>query len=132
MTMEAIILIAVGALLSLLVVGAGLRRRRWRIGSAAAARLRVQWDAACAQGDPARRVLECDSVLSLALREAGVPGGLGAQLRIAGARFANREALWRAHKLRNRIAHEPGTKVAEREADAAVKAFERGMESVLR
>lgn len=124
------ILIAV-ALLGLLVLWIGMRLRRRRISPAAAERLRKQWTTARGLQDPVRRVLECDNVLSAALREVGVPGGLGAQLKKAGARFSNLDAIWRAHKLRNRIAHEPGMHVDERAAAEAVSAFGRALESLL-
>ena len=51
----------------------------------------------------------------------GYRGSFGEKLTAAGPRLRDVEALWRAHKLRNRLAHEPGVRIAEKEAQRAVR-----------
>ena len=75
--------------------------------------------------DPARRVLETEKVLDGILNSLGYEGSLADKLRRGGARLPDIEAIWAAHKLRNRIAHEPGITVTEKEAQLAVGAFAR-------
>lgn len=98
--------------------------RKQRLHGAARVRIEGQLRAAAALGDPARRVVEADIVLDHALREIGYQGTLGDKLKKAGARFRDLDAVWRAHKLRNRIAHEPGVHVSDAEAAAALRAVE--------
>lgn len=77
--------------------------------------------------DAHRRVLDAEKILDQALTALGFSGTFGEKLTKAGPRFSDREAVWRAHKLRNRIAHEAGITVAASDADRAVAAFRRGV-----
>ena len=108
-----------------------LRTRRRRMPAAAAKKIRSQWAALQSIHDPARRVLEADSLLDHALKAAGYSGSLGEKLKKMGSRFSNLDAIWRAHKLRNKIAHEPGTSVSEKEAEKALKVFWKGIEELM-
>ena len=54
----------------------------------------------------------------------GYQGSFADKLKKAGPRFQNLDALWSAHKLRNRIAHEVGIHVQPKEAERALRAFE--------
>ncbi len=80
--------------------------------------------------DPVRRVMEGDSVLDAALTRLGYGGSLGEKLKKAGPRFSDIDAVWRAHKLRNRLAHEAGARVAEQEANNAMAAFAKAMQDL--
>lgn len=99
-----------------------LRRRAW-LPARERARLRRAWAYAVGVRDPALRVLEAEKVVDQLLGSLGYRGSFGEKLKVAGPRLHNREALWRAHKLRNRLAHEPGVRIAEQEAQRAVRAF---------
>lgn len=117
----------------LLVVAAGIvfgyvvfaLRRKKRLSPEAIKRLRKHWIAAKKIGEPSLRVLEAEKVLDGLLKELGYDGGFGEKLKRAGPRLRNEDAVWKAHKLRNRIAHEPGVRVTEAEAERALSAFER-------
>ena len=113
------------ALLLLAIVAFRLRHRRLSAGVART--LRAQWAAAAREPDPARRVLEADKVLDALLAALGYTGSTADKLRAAGPRLPEREALWAAHKLRNRIAHEPGIKVSEQDATRAVRSFKQAL-----
>lgn len=80
--------------------------------------------------DPVKKVIEADNVLNLALQECGYEGSLGERLKKAGPRIANLNDVWQAHKLRNRIAHEPGVKVTDQEAGGAVEAIRRAIDEL--
>lgn len=107
-----------------------VRMRRRRLSAAQRRRILRLWERVDALQDPARRVLEADSVLDCALAAAGFRGPLGEKLRSAGPRFTDENSVWAAHKLRNRIAHEPGLHVSAPEAARAVAALRRAVEDL--
>ncbi len=78
-----------------------------------------------ANWDPRFVVLEGDKLLQLLLRKSGYSGDLGAMLKRAGKLFDNTQALWDAHKLRNRIAHELDIKVEPLQAKHSLAAYRK-------
>jgi hypothetical protein len=102
-----------------------------RLTPAARGRVLGAWAAAQSHADVVRRIIEADKALDLALRLAGYSGSLGEKLKSAGARFSDLDAVWSAHKLRNRLAHEAHATVDAREADAAMRALKRGIEDLM-
>ena len=53
-------------------------------------------------------VLSADKLLDRAMSDCGIPGNtMGDRLKASKSRFSNINDVWYAHKLRNRIAHEP-------------------------
>lgn len=123
----------IAILVGLLILGAFLAWRAWviaknrRLAPASAARYRKAWAAAAAIQDGHRRVLEAEKVIDGALKELGYGGTFADKLKKAGPRFSQVESLWKAHKLRNRIAHEMGMTLNGRDVDTAMRAFERAL-----
>lgn len=64
-------------------------------------------------------VLEADTVLHQALKAAGGRGSMGDCLKQFKGRLFQEQAVWEAHKLRNRIAHEPQVSVSAKQAKQA-------------
>lgn len=125
-----LLLLIAATLLSLLLVSVGLwKRRRYR--AQIATRAWTQWERLPAIADPSRRILEAESILDGALRNIGYRGTFGEKLQKMQKTLPNIDAVWRAHKLRNRIAHEPGTHVSEEEAKGAIFAFEKALKTLL-
>lgn len=57
-------------------------------------------------------VLSADKLLDKALRDSGVSGEtMGERLKSSKNRFSKIDDIWFAHKVRNRIAHEPEMKL---------------------
>jgi hypothetical protein len=80
-------------------------------------------------------VLEADKLLDQGLRQAGLPGdSMGERLKAARSRFASDraayDAIWRAHKLRNALAHEVGFDLVPSQAREALRDFERGLRTL--
>lgn len=122
-------LVTAVAAIALLLVSLGLwlrRRRRARI----AARAWASWTRLPSIADPSRRLLEAESILDHALRDCGYGGTFGEKLRRLQSVLLNIDAVWHAHKLRNRIAHEPGTHVSDEEAKVAISAFEKALRTL--
>lgn len=73
-------------------------------------------------------IISADKLLDSALRDRGVAGAtLGERLKNSGSYINDIDAVWRAHKLRNRIAHEDGVTVSKRQASEALKIFKRAL-----
>lgn len=121
------LLIVLAAMAALVLLGMWWRLSARRMTPAERQRVERALAHARGQKDPLLRVLEADKALEAALRAAGFSGSTGDMLKAAGPRMANLDAVWSAHKLRNRLAHETHAAVTEREADQALGALERAI-----
>jgi hypothetical protein len=81
--------------------------------------------------DPSAKVLEADKVLHEAFKALGSKGSMGDSLKRFGSKLPNEQAVWNAHKLRNRIAHEPMMSVSTQDAEVAVAALLKAVYSLL-
>ena len=73
-------------------------------------------------------VINCDKLLDKAMIEMGVPGKtMGDRLKRCGGRFTNVNAVWRAHKLRNTIAHETDFEISYKQALNAVAIYKQAL-----
>lgn len=76
-------------------------------------------------------IIEADKLLDKAMIEMGIPGKtMGDRLKRAGSRFTNLNAVWRAHKLRNAIAHESGFEVSYKQASNALAIFKQALKDL--
>lgn len=130
----AVIGISLGLLCGGLAVGAAVAfaaRRRGRVSAADRARIARAWSRVEALRDPARRVMEAEKAFDMLLVAWGRKGTFVEKFKPVQWRFPNAEALWQAHKLRNRLAHESGAEPGKGEGERAVRAFEAGLEKHL-
>ncbi len=73
-------------------------------------------------------IIEADKLLDRAMHEAGVPGkNMGDRLKRSSNRFSDINAVWRAHKLRNTIAHEPDFEVSYEKAYNALEIYKKAL-----
>lgn len=76
-------------------------------------------------------IMNADKLLDQALKERGVSGEtMGERLKNSKAHLSNVDSVWRAHKLRNRIAHEDGVNVSKRQTNEALKIFKKALTDV--
>jgi hypothetical protein len=76
-------------------------------------------------------VLNADKLVDQAMREKGTKGDtMGDRLRSAATLFSDRNGLWLAHKLRNRIAHESNVTVTYVEAKSALGCFRKALKDL--
>ncbi len=76
-------------------------------------------------------VIEADKLLDKALMEMGVPGKtMGDRLKRSGGRFTDINAVWRAHKLRNAIAHEPDLEMSHKKASNALAIYKQALKDL--
>jgi hypothetical protein len=79
-------------------------------------------------------VSEADKLFDQVMRQSGISGDtMGERLKSARGRFSDRsvyDAVWRAHKLRNALAHEIGFDLVPSQAREALSDFERGLRTL--
>ena len=85
--------------------------------------------------DPAHAVLEAHKIFVFTLATL-IPEQNRKSIRAADTitkfakRFPNAEHIWKSHRLRNRIAHEPGINVTPTHADLARRNFIRALRAL--
>lgn len=76
-------------------------------------------------------IINGDKLLDKAMIEMGVPGKtMGDRLKRVGSRFSNLNAVWRAHKLRNAIAHESDIEVSYKQAYNALQIYKQALKDL--
>ncbi len=76
-------------------------------------------------------ILNADKLVDQALKDHGLPGKtMGDRMKVANKRFTHRNAVWDAHKLRNKIAHEPDVRVSYDQARRALAGFKRALKDL--
>ena len=76
-------------------------------------------------------VINADKLLDKAMNEMGVPGKtMGERLKKVGAHFSDVNAVWRAHKIRNMIAHESDFDLEYTRAKNALAAFRQALKDL--
>lgn len=73
-------------------------------------------------------VIDADKLLDQALRKHHFRGKTVGERLVSAQRLINdNDAVWYAHKLRNRLVHEPNIKLKKKEAQAALEGFKKGL-----
>lgn len=85
----------------------------------------LQWQIIKKQPDLKHAVLEADKLLNMILEKKGYRGTLGEKLKASAKLFTHLDAVWSAHKLRNKIAHELNFHVSLADGKQALNSFEK-------
>lgn len=76
-------------------------------------------------------ILSADKLLDQALRDRGMRGQtMGERMKYAKGEWSNRNAIWSAHKVRNRIAHESDIIVGYDETRRALAMYKQGLKDL--
>ena len=76
-------------------------------------------------------VIEADKLLDKAMVEMGLPGKtMGERLKKSGSKFTNLNGVWRAHKLRNALAHESGLEISHKQAFNALNIYKQALKDL--
>lgn len=76
-------------------------------------------------------IIEGDKLLDKAMVEMGISGKtMGDRLKKASGRFTNLNAVWRAHKLRNAIAHESDVEISYKQAFNALAVYKQALKDL--
>ncbi|TAK89589.1 hypothetical protein EPO04_00575 [Patescibacteria group bacterium] len=113
----------------------GKRRYANRIGSVDKEFVQTRWVAiegmASGGGSLRDAVSEADKLVDYVLKQSGVPGEtMGERLKSGGDRFSDINAIWRAHKLRNALAHEAKFDLVPSMAREAIADFRQGLKDL--
>ena len=72
-------------------------------------------------------ILDADKLLGYTLELKGYVGSVGEQLKRGGSLFGSIDKVWSAHKIRNRIAHEVGVKIGDKEGKRVLSTFKKAL-----
>ena len=76
-------------------------------------------------------VIDADKLLDDALKKKGYKGKtMGERLVAAQRDFSNNDSVWYAHKLRNRLVHEPDTRLRRGEAKNALAGIRQALKDL--
>jgi hypothetical protein len=76
-------------------------------------------------------IINADKLLDNAMKQKGIRGqNMGERLKNSGSHFHNLNAVWSAHKLRNRIAHETNIQIDQQEVRRALKAIQEALRNI--
>ena len=76
-------------------------------------------------------IINADKLLDKAMIEMGVPGKtMGDRLKRVGNKFSQLNSVWRAHKLRNVIAHESDVEISYRQASNALAIYKQALKDL--
>jgi hypothetical protein len=76
-------------------------------------------------------VLNADKLVDQALKARGTSGQtMGERMKSSVTLFTDRNGIWMAHKLRNRIAHEPDAQITHDEAKRALNSFRKALKDL--
>lgn len=76
-------------------------------------------------------VLSADMLLDQALKDKGIQGAtMGERMKQMQKKWSSANNVWSAHKLRNRIAHEPDVKLNYDSARRALASFKQALKDV--
>ena len=79
----------------------------------------------------AMSIIDGDKLLDKALSEMGAPGKtMGERLKKTGDKFSDINAVWRAHKLRNAIAHESDLEISYAQATRALAIYRQALKDL--
>ena len=78
-----------------------------------------------------KQILEYDKLLEKVLHARGYKESLGNILKSHPSLFTNLDSLWKAHKLRNNIAHELEYTISPSEGEKSVKAFQSNIHTFI-
>lgn len=78
-----------------------------------------------------KTVIDGDKLLDKAMMEMGVPGKtMGDRLKHSKDKFTDINAVWRAHKLRNALAHEDDLEITYRQAVTALAIYKQALKDI--
>ncbi len=135
--MDSMILVLLAGVLVVAVVAfTGVSKLNQKRSGLDPAYYKAQWqkiDGLKANGPAGLQVaiMEADKLLDHALKGRGFAGEtMGERLKSARGAFMNNNAIWDAHKLRNRLAHEQSVPLSGMTAGTALSSLKAGLKDL--
>lgn len=121
---------ALALLAAVLLTFVVLKLQSRRVSGREKQHIAALWKALDTIDTPTMKLLHADAVLGKALQIAGYTGSVGDMLKQAGPRFSNEDAVWKAHKLRNMVAHEPHKEFSHKELQQAIQTLKKATDDL--
>ena len=78
-----------------------------------------------------KTVIDGDKLLDKAMMEMEIPGkNMGERLKHSKDKFSDINAVWKAHKLRNALAHEDDLEITYRQATVALAIYKKALKDI--
>lgn len=106
------------------------RRLRKKLPEKTVEKIRSSWKQLIRQSDRRHAIMDADKLLDFTLGEMGYRGNLGNKLKKAPKLFSDINHVWKAHKVRNNIAHQINYQVSEGEYKTAMLAFKQAFKDL--
>lgn len=90
----------------------------------------ANWERISDMADLKHALMEADKLLDVMLRKRGYQGSLGEKLKRHALLFSDLDAIWTAHKLRNKLAHELDYHPKDQQFKQAMSAFRRAFQDL--
>lgn len=100
-----------------------LTGRRKQLTAKQKQQLQTHWSQVQTITEPTKQILEAEKVFTSAWRYRGVQGSFADQWKRVGGSYSNEQAVWNAHKLRNRIVHQPNAEATKKDAQLVLKEY---------
>lgn len=123
-----IILVVLVAIYILFVLAVKALRQKWSMNDRKF--FNVNWERISDMNDWKHALLEADKLLDVMLRKRGYQGSLGDKLKKHALLFSDLDAVWNAHKLRNKLAHELDFQLKDKQFKQAMSAFRRAFQDL--
>ena len=76
-------------------------------------------------------IIDSDKLLDEALKQSRYNGKTVAERMVSANRaFSDADGIWRAHKLRNKVVHENGVKLRQKNIDAALSKYRQALKDL--
>lgn len=106
------------------------RRYRKKLSPATIKYIRQQWKQIIGQSDHRHAIMDADKLLNYTLSQMGLRGSLGAKLKKSNHLFSKINDVWKAHKVRNNIAHQINYQVSEKVYKKTMLYFKKAFEEL--
>lgn len=127
----AIGIIALSAILGLgVVVLLFIKKHKRRLNAGEMSFVRNQWRMLSSGQNMRNSILEADKLIDYVLGKYGYTGSMGEKLKKAQKVFSDINAVWAAHKIRNRLAHELEFHPTKNDVDFVLASFGKALKDL--
>lgn len=120
------LLLVVGVLLLIVVLIANFSKPRLNKNY-----FTKHWEQLQRESNLETALIKADSLLDEALKHARIKGDtMGERLNSGAGFLRDINGTWTAHKLRNRVVHEPDAKVSKAEVEQALKQLKKALKDI--
>ena len=85
----------------------------------------LEWKKVQSLTEPTKQIIEAEKVFVRTLKALGYNGTFAEQWKQAHTKFGNKDIVFKAHNLRNKIVHETGVSATEKDAHFVLQTYGR-------